>query len=67
MIVHAPPSSLDYKHAGDEIWYPSDEDEIDDDHFYVECQNRPNFEENQNCSNRLWLTTGIKAHLNYMG
>jgi len=34
---------------------------------YKECENSPAKEESNKCSDSLWITAGIDAHLTYLG
>ena len=62
-VAHIPPLISGYKHAGHEVWYKSK----DHDGYYLECHNFWNVGESKQCSNSLWLKTGVTAHLTYMG
>ena len=62
-IPHNPLNSMGYKHAGNEVWYGTQEHTDN----YKECENFPGQTENPGCSGTLWTQMGVTAHLNYLG
>jgi hypothetical protein len=62
-VAHVPPRISGFKHAGNEVWYKNKVY----DGVFTECANVPFTQENDKCSNSLWLKTGITAHVSYLG
>ena len=62
-VAHSPHRVQGYKHAGNEVWYKHK----DYDGRYIECENYPYENENENCSHSLWLKTGVTSHIYYFG
>jgi hypothetical protein len=62
-VAHVPPRITGFKHAGNELWFVNKAMDT----VTKECPNAAGKEENGNCSNSLWLKTGISSHVNYMG
>lgn len=62
-VVHSPALIAGFKHGGNEVWYEA----TSHNGIYKECPNFAYIKENADCSNSLWLKTGISAHLKYLG
>ena len=63
IVPHIPPSVVGYNHAGNEVWYMNKGADL----THKECENASGSKENNQCSDSLTLTTGIDAHLLYLG
>lgn len=63
MIVQVPTRGMGFNHAGNEVWYYNNAA----DGIYKVCENNPGAPESPNCADSYYLTTGIDAHLNYLG
>jgi len=63
VVVQVPPRQMGFNHAGNEVWYYSS----DFNGKYQVCENNPGSNESKNCADSYYLTTGIDAHLHYMG
>jgi predicted lipase len=62
MVVQVPPRQMGFNHAGNEVWYYNSNDMN-----YKICENNPGSSESMSCANSYIFTTGIDAHLNYLG
>ncbi len=62
VVVQIPPRQMGFNHAGNEVWYYNDqglEHKI--------CENNAGALESTRCADSYIFTTGIEAHLNYLG
>ena len=62
VVVQIPPRQMGFNHAGNEVWYFNDqglEHKI--------CENNAGALESTRCADSYIFTTGIDAHLNYLG
>ena len=62
VVVQIPPRQMGFNHAGNEVWYFNDqglEHKI--------CENNAGALESTRCADSYIFTTGIEAHLNYLG
>ena len=62
VVVQAPPRQLGFNHAGNEVWYYNQND-----NYYKICENNPGAAESLSCADSYIFTTGIDAHLHYLG
>ena len=62
IVVQIPTRKMGFNHAGNEVWYY-----YYNDNRYNICENNPGQPENSSCADSYLLTTGIDAHLNYLG
>jgi hypothetical protein len=63
MVPHVPPEAMGFKHSGNEVWYYNSGTDMN----WKECENSVSKEESNKCSDSLLITTGIDAHLTYLG
>ena len=63
VVVQAPPRQMSFNHAGNEVWYYNDAF----DGKYKVCENNAGAAESKSCADSYYLTTGIDAHLHYLG
>lgn len=62
IVVQAPPRQMGFNHAGNEVWYYNSNDSN-----YKICENNAGSSENLLCADSYIFTTGIDAHLHYLG
>lgn len=62
VVVQVPPRQMGFNHAGNEIWYYNS-----DGLQYSVCENNPGSAESKSCADSYLFTTGIDAHLHYLG
>lgn len=62
VVVQVPPRQMGFNHAGNEVWYYNSNDLS-----YKVCENNPGSPESTKCADSYLFTTGIDAHLNYLG
>jgi hypothetical protein len=63
VIVQVPPRQMSFNHAGTEVWYYNDAF----DGLRKVCTNYIGYVESGWCADSYLFTTGIDAHLNYLG
>ena len=62
VVVQVPPRQLGFNHAGNEVWYYNQND-----NYYKICENNSGSLESLDCADSYLFTTGIDAHLHYLG
>ena len=63
VVAQVPTNTQGFKHAGQEIWYPSQEPE----NIYKICINKPGQPENMRCSRSQFVTVSVDSHKVYLG
>jgi hypothetical protein len=63
LAVHVPLREMDYKHAGNEVWYWNQGAQLD----YKECPNELGAAENEACANSNYFSQDLDSHLIYVG
>jgi hypothetical protein len=63
VVVQVPPRQMGFNHAGNEVWYYNN----NFDGKMQVCENNPGSDESKKCADSYYLTTGIDAHLHYLG
>jgi len=62
VVPHLPPTEFGFNHAGNEVWYYQEGNQL----TYKQCNNSPGKPENFSCANSIFAT-GVAAHLRYLG
>lgn len=62
IVPHLPLTAMGFNHAGEEIWYSTDDDKTK----YTTCANKPGEPESELCSDSLYVYDP-SAHLDYIG
>lgn len=62
VVVQVPPRQMGFNHAGNEVWYYNSNDLN-----FKTCENNAGSAESKNCADSYLFTTGIDAHLHYLG
>ncbi|TNV71943.1 hypothetical protein FGO68_gene1462 [Halteria grandinella] len=63
LAVHVPLREMNYKHAGNEVWYMNKGAEME----YAECANEAGQAENEGCANSNYWAQDPNSHLIYVG